>query len=128
MERKTGADSVLKRVARLHRRAREASLKPFCPLRRASMREGFGVDVPRAHALQPIVSDGSRGSYRTLDIPRLEQMALIGGMGPYSGKTIRLQFDPHRDGFGRLRITLLRGPGFRLDSHQLLHRMSNFVG
>ena len=81
------------------------------------MCEGFGIDMPRTHTLQPVVPNRGSRLHCCLDITRVKQVALIGRVRPYSGKTIRLQFDPHRYGFGRLRITFLCRPRFCFNPH-----------
>jgi hypothetical protein len=89
--------------------------------------EGFGIDVPGTHALQAVVAH-RRGCFKSrINITRIEQMALFGRVRPDAGKAIGLQFYAHRNGFGGLRIALLCGPGFGLNSQQLLYMMSDLV-
>ena len=92
------------------------------------MREALGIDMPRSHSLQTIVTDSSGSLQCSIEVSDFEQVALIRGVCPHPGETICLQLQAHGNGFSRLWIPHLSRLGLAFDPQQLLHVMSDFVG
>ena len=91
------------------------------------MRKGIRVYVAGCHFLQAVVSHRGSCAQRGFDIALLKQSALLRGMRPDSGETIRLQFHFHGEWFLRARILFLQLPQFSLDAQNVLDVMAKFV-
>src|SRR6476659_9324580 len=70
-------------------------LEPMRPLFGTSVCEGIRVHPSSRHPLKAVVPYGRSGAQGFVNIPSLQNVALRGGMAPYAGQAIGLQFKPY---------------------------------
>ena len=70
------------------------------------MREAFGHHAAGGHSLQSVVSNRSGRLQARFDVALIDDLSLLGGISPDTGKAISLQFQPNRKRIGFLRIAL----------------------
>ena len=90
------------------------------------MAEGLRADVAGGVALQGVVADRGGGGQGLLDIARLEQLALLGRVGPHAGVAVGLELEPDRGALGSLRAARALDPV--RGAEQVLEVVADLVG
>src|SRR5512145_2456374 len=125
-DRVTASQLCGSRIAGCNLTRGEAAAKPATALLCRSVGPGLRMDAPAAPSLDAIVADRGRSAERLLDVPRLEQLALRGRMGPDPREAVGLKLDPH----GRTLGSSARPPPCplqRVDLEHMLDVMANLV-
>src|SRR5438552_14559726 len=68
----------------------KSALEPLRALGRTSVGEGLGVHASAGHALQSVIAHCGCGLQAFVNISRVQQVALLGGVPPDAGETICL--------------------------------------
>src|SRR5947209_7643950 len=122
------ASSRRERIAPPHVARVEAGAEPAGALLGGAVGPGLGVHLAGGLLLNPVVAHGGGGAQAVVEVPRIEDVALLGRIAPDARQAVGLKLQLHRQRVGAARVLLLQTFDLVADPQQLLHVMAELVG